>query len=201
VQPGDGPAASALHEERVVARDDRLPGIRPRPSLGRRLDIMARHSFPTTSTLLAMLACCLPFGFADQAVLLPAVTLGCVYFWSLFRPASLPAPVVFLLGLVLDLLGYLPLGVGVLALLTVHGLTLRWRRRLSQQGFMLVWLVMACLGLGSALLTWLLTSVLSLALMPLDPALFEATLAAALYPALAILLTGAHRSIANPDRV
>ncbi len=53
-----------------------------------------------------------PFGFADQAALLPAVTLACVYFWSLFRPAAMPPPVVFLIGLLFDLLGYLPLGVG-----------------------------------------------------------------------------------------
>jgi rod shape-determining protein MreD len=183
-----------------MARDERLPGIRPRPSLGRRLDSMARHSFPTTSTLLAMLACCLPFGFADQATLLPAVALDCVYFWSLFRPGSLPPPVVFLVGLMLDLLGYLPLGVGVLTLLVLHGLTVRWRRRLAQQGFVLVWLVLACLGLAAALLIWMLTSLLSLRLMPVGPALFEAMLTAALYPALAILLTRAHRSVADPDR-
>ena len=40
------------------------------------------------------------------------MTLACVYFWSLFRPAAMPPPVVFLIGVLLDLLGYLPLGVG-----------------------------------------------------------------------------------------
>ncbi len=105
-----------------MARDEQIPGIRPRPSLGRRLDIMARHSFPATSTVLLMLLCGLPFGIADQAVLLPSVTLAVVFFWSLFRPASLPPPVVFVLGLLLDLLGYLPLGCGVLTLLLVYGL-------------------------------------------------------------------------------
>ncbi len=106
----------------MAARDEQLPGIRPRPTLGRRLDIVARHSFPATSTVLLMLLCGLPFGIADQAVLLPAVTLAAVFFWSLFRPAVVPPPVVFLIGLLLDLLGYLPLGAGVLTLLLVHGL-------------------------------------------------------------------------------
>jgi rod shape-determining protein MreD len=184
-----------------MARDEQIPGIRPRPSLGRRLDIVARHSFPATSTVLLMLLCGLPFGIADQAVLLPAVTLAAVYFWSLFRPASLPPPIVFLLGLLLDLLGYLPIGTGVLTLLLVHGLAGVWRRRLTQQGFFSVWLVFIGVGAAASALIWAMASLLSLRLMPTGPALFQAVLTGALYPALAIILIGAHRTIADPDRV
>ena len=184
-----------------MARDEQVPGIRPRPSLGRRLDIVARHSFPATSTVLLMLLCGLPFGIADQAVMLPAVTLAAVYFWSLFRPASLPPPVVFLIGLLLDLLGYLPIGTGVLTLLLVHGLASIRRRRLTQQGFVLVWLVFVGIGAGASGLIWTLTSLLSLRLMPVGPALFQATLTGAIYPALAVLLIQAHRTIADPERV
>jgi len=185
----------------MAARDEQIPGIRPRPSLGRRLDIMARHSFPVTSTVLLMLLCGLPFGIADQAVLLPALTLAAVYFWSLFRPASLQPPIVFLLGLLLDLLGYLPIGCGVLTLLLVHGLAARWRRRLTQQGFVVVWLVFIAVGTGASLLIWALTSLLSLRLLPVAPALFQSVLAATSYPALGILLIRAHRTIADPERV
>ena len=185
----------------MAARDEQRPGIRPRPSLGRRLDLIARHSFPATSTALLMLACGLPFGIADQAELLPAVTVCCVYFWSLFRPTALPPPVVFLLGLLLDLAGYLPIGVGALSLLILHGFVVRGRRTLAQQGFILVWLVLACLGGGTACLIWALTSLLSLHLMPTGPALFQVALTAALYPALAMLLTTAHRTLAAPERL
>ena len=107
-----------------MAPPDQTPGIRPRATLGRRLDIAARHTFPAGSTIVLMLLTGTPFGFAEQAVLLPAVALACVYFWSLVRPAATPPPVVFLIGLLFDLLGYLPLGVGPLTLLVVHGLTL-----------------------------------------------------------------------------
>lgn len=183
-----------------MAREDWLPGIRPRPTLGRWLDVLARRCFPATSTMLAMLLCGLPFGIAGQAALLPAVTLGCVYFWSLFRPAALPPPVVFLIGLLLDLEGYLPVGSSVLTLLILHGLVLRWRRVLARQGFLLVWLVLACLGAGAGALIWGLSCLLSFRLMPSGPALLQAMLTAALYPALAMLLTGAHRTIAEPGR-
>lgn len=184
-----------------MARADQAPGIRPRATLARQLDIAARHAFPASCTILLMLLTQIPFGFADQAALLPAVTLACVYFWSLFRPGGMPPPVVFAVGLFLDLLGYLPLGIGPLTLLVVHGLVLRWRRVLSQQGFLPVWLVFAGFAAGASALAWILTDVLTFRLLPPGPAVFQAALTAALYPALAILFVRAHRGVADPDRV
>ncbi len=63
-----------------------------------------------------------------------------------------------------------------------------------------MWLAFAGFAAGAAVLGWTLTSVLSFRLLPLGPALFEALLAAALYPALAILFIRAHRSVADPER-
>jgi rod shape-determining protein MreD len=183
-----------------MAAIDRKPGIRPRVTLGRRLDIAARRAFPVGCTVLLMLACETPFGFEDQAVLLPASTLGCVYFWTLFRPSAMPPPAVFLIGLLLDLLGYLPIGVGVLTLLAVHGVTIRWRRVLTRQRFVWVWCAFGVLATGAAVVTWAFDCLLSVRLLPLAPALFEAVLAIALYPAIAILFARAHRGVADPER-
>lgn len=183
-----------------MARADQAPGIRPRASLGRQLDIAARHAFPASCTVLLMMLTEIPFGFADQAALLPAVALACVYFWSLFRPAAMPPPVVFLIGVLLDLFGYLPIGVGALTLLAVHGLALRWRRVLTRQGFLPVWLVFAGFASGASCLAWALTAVLTFRLLPLAPTVFQAALTTALYPALAVLFIRAHRGIADPER-
>ena len=183
-----------------MAPTDQTPGIRPRATLGRRLDIAARHAFPASCTILLMLLTGAPLGIADQAALLPAVTLAGVYFWSLHRPAAMPPPVVFVIGLLFDLVGYLPLGVGVLSLLIVHGLALRWRSGLTSLGFVPAWLAFAGIAAGAALVGWALTALLSFRLLPFGPALFQAVLSIALYPALAIVFTGAHRTIADPGR-
>jgi rod shape-determining protein MreD len=122
-----------------------------------------------------------------------------VYFWSLFRPASVPPPLVFALGVLADLLGQAPLGVSLLALLILHGLALRWRRFLARQSFLLVWLVFACLGCGAAALQYVLTAVLTFRLLPAGPAFFQAALSAGLYPLLAIPLARAHATLASPD--
>jgi rod shape-determining protein MreD len=183
-----------------MALPDQTPGMRPRRTLGRQLDVAARHAFPAVSTIVLMLLAETPFGFANQATLLPAITLACVYFWSLVRPAAMPPPVVFMIGLLLDLLGYLPLGVGVLTLLVVHGLVVRWRQVLTRQSFPTVWLVFAGFSAGAAALSWTLTALLSFRPLSVGPALFQAVLTVALYPALAVLCIRAHRTVANPDQ-
>jgi rod shape-determining protein MreD len=183
-----------------MARTDQTPGIRPRATLGRRLDIAARAAFPAGCTVVLMLLTGAPLGIADQAALLPTITLACVYFWSLHRPAAMPPPVVFVVGLLFDLLGYLPLGVGVLTLLIVHGVALRWRSVLTLQGFLPGWLAFAGVAVGAALLGWALTALLSFRLLSVGPALFQAVLTFALYPALAVVFVRADRTIADPER-
>jgi rod shape-determining protein MreD len=179
---------------------DRTPGIRPRPTMGRRLDVMARASFPVVCTLLLMLLAAAPLGLPLQFALLPALTWGCVWFWSLYRPAALPPPVIFPVGVLFDLLGYTPLGTGVLTLLIILGLAIRLRNLLIARGFITVWLAYAGIAAGAGLLGWALGSLLPFRLLPMGSAVFEITLAIAVYPALAVLFFRAHRSIADPAR-
>lgn len=178
--------------------DDRLPGIRPRPSLWRRLDGAARRSFPTVMTMLVLLITAAPFRLPGQAELQNAVALSCVFFWSIYRPGSMPPPAVFLIGLLADLLDFAPPGVGVIVLLAVHGVAVRFRRELIRQGFLLVWLAFVAVAVALAGLQWALTSALTLRLFPLGSVVFQAGLTAGLYPMLAVLLTRAHRTIAEP---
>jgi rod shape-determining protein MreD len=184
----------------MASADEQRPGIRPRATLGRRLDLAARHAFPASSTILLMLLTEVPFGIADQTSLLPAVTLISVWFWSIYRPAAMSPPVVFLIGLLLDLLDWLPIGTGLLALLLVHGVAIRWRRFLGRQRFLLVWGAFALAAAGAAALEWLATTVLTWRLVPPNAMAFQAALSAALYPVLAVPLARAHGSIASPER-
>ncbi len=183
-----------------MALTDRRPGVRPRQTLGRRLDIMARTSFPACSTILLMLLIEAPFGVPGQQAFLPAVAISCVWFWSLVQPRCLPPPVVFVIGLMMDLQGYLPVGVGVLTLLSCHGIAVAARRRLAQRGFAVIWLCFAPIAIGAALLMWLLVMLLTFTLLAPDPAVFQAVLSIALYPALAVPLGAAQRSITNLER-
>lgn len=179
--------------------DERTPGIRPRPSRRRRLDTAFRAGFPALSAALLLMLGAAPLRLPAQAQTQQALLLGCVFFWALYRPASVPGPVVFLLGLLADLLGLLPPGTTALALLLVLGLVRHWRRGLARRGFLVVWLVFGAMAGGVAALEWASVSLLALRPMPPAGAVIQFALSAGLYPALAILLTRAHRSIAAPE--
>lgn len=183
-----------------MALSDRRPGIRPRASLGRRLDVVARAGFPASLTIVLMLLTQAPLDIAEQAALLPAVTLCCVWFWSLFRPRALPPALVFLIGLVMDLLGYLPLGTGTFTLLAAQGLALATRRPLARRGFAWIWLTFAGVAAGASLVLWLLSMLLTLRLLPAYPAIFIGALSIAIFPILAVPFGAAHRTVADPDR-
>ncbi len=176
------------------------PGIRPRITIWHMLDVAARMGFPVALTVIVLVVLSTPMGIPGQAQMQPAWALACVYFWSLFRPASLPAPAVFLTGLLLDLLAQGPIGISVLILLLVHAAALRLRRVLARQGFAVVWLVFFLFAASAATLEWLLVALLTWRVLPPWPALFEFGMAVGAYPILATLLTRAHRGIAAPER-
>jgi len=159
----------------------------------------ARRCFPGSTTALVLLTTAAPLGLPGQSELQATAVLCCVFFWSLFRPASMPPVVVFLLGVLTDLLGYAPPGVSVLTLLMAHGLALRWRRVLVRMGFLLVWFAFIAVSCGAAAIEWGLTSLLTFHLLPPSAAFFEAALGAGMYPILAVLLTRAHQTLAEPE--
>ncbi|OYV26232.1 MAG: hypothetical protein B7X08_02700 [Acidocella sp. 20-63-7] len=138
----------------------------------------------------------LPLGLPGQAEMRPVYVMACVFFWSLYRPASLPAPLVVLAGLLLDLTGLSPLGLWAVLLLGLQGVVLASRRRLIPRNFWMSWGIFLTLATLFAGLDWAAQSALTLTLLPLRPVLAQAILAAILYPALAGFFIRAHRGAA-----
>lgn len=141
-----------------------------------------------------------PIGIPGQAQLLPAFTLAAVFFWTLFRPTSVPPPLVFVIGLLADLLGEMPLGSDVLVLLLTQLLVVRSRRSLPQKGFLVVWLVFIAVAAVAVALQWALASLMNWVLYPPIAPITQFLLTAGLYPLLATIFTRAHRGIAAPER-
>lgn len=164
------------------------PAIRSQPTLGGRLDAIARGCVPVALTLVLLVLSGVPLGLPGQPALRPALALICVFHFSLTRPAAMPGIAVFAIGLLCDLLGWLPLGIGAITLLSARGAALRLRARLLGRGIILAWLAFAVVALGVAAITWTLASLLSLRLLPAGPVLLVLLFAVALQPSLALLL-------------
>jgi len=179
---------------------DKKPGIRPRLGLWHQMDVVSRHALPAAQTIIVLLLLSAPIGIPGQAQIQSAWAMACVYFWSLYRPAALPALLVFAIGLLLDLIAQGPVGVGVLVLLLIHAVALKFRRALTRSGFGLVWLVFIGVAASATAAEWLLTSFLTWHLMPPGPGLMEFAIAAGLYPSIAFYLILLHRGPAAPER-
>jgi rod shape-determining protein MreD len=172
----------------------RSPAMRRhRPSFWHQLDIASRYAFPAGALVFGLLVIGLPFGLPYQAELRPVYAMACVFFWSLYRPSSLPAPVVALTGLLLDLLGISPFGLWAVLLLLLQFTTLAARRRLVPQSFWMTWLVFAWFAAGFAALAWVAESLLAWFVLPWAPLAVEILFAMAFYPALAAFFIRAHR--------
>jgi rod shape-determining protein MreD len=179
---------------------DKQPGIRPREGLRHSLDVASRHALPLFLTTAVLLLLSAPLGIPGQAQLQPAWAQASIYFWSLYRPASVPAPFVFVVGLLLDLLVQGPIGIEILILLLIHATALRARRSLTRNGFATVWLVFMAVAFAAATLEWLLVCLLTWHALPPWPGLVECGLAIGIYPFLAFNLIKLHRGLAAPER-
>jgi rod shape-determining protein MreD len=162
----------------------------------RQIDALARAVFPAGFLVFLMIMASVPMGLPG---LVPAVTLPCVFFWSVFRPTGMPPPTTFCIGLMQDLLTQAPLGASVLPLLLCQGVALRWRGFLARASFLLIWLIYFALAAGAAMLAWALHSVLGWRLLPVAPTVYGVVLTAGLYPILSYLLAKVHQGMRRAE--
>lgn len=129
-----------------------------KPTLWSRLDALARHLTPFGITFFAVLLAVVPWRIPSLGVAGPIWPLMAVFYWTLYRPDLMPALAVFVVGLLFDALSGAPLGVNVLAFLTLHGLVAGQRRFFYGKPFMLVWLGFAVATATALAVAWVLTA-------------------------------------------
>ena len=100
-----------------------------------------------------------PLGVATGSPPSPDLLLCIVAYWSIRRPEAIPLPLVFLLGLMRDLLTDVPVGAGVLALVLISEGFKTWRRHLERTMFLTEWLAVAAASLAGSALVWLLIAI------------------------------------------
>lgn len=164
-----------------------------------RLDRLARAALPSGLAVMLVVLAAVPLGLPGMRGVAPAYAVPIVYFWSIWRPTLVPPLAIFALGVLADLLGAAPLGVSSVALLLLARLADSNRRMLVRQSALVAWLLFvphAALALG---LSWLLTSLLALRVMPPEPSLLQWALTAALYPVLAFAMGRADRWLSGAE--
>jgi rod shape-determining protein MreD len=97
-----------------------------------------------------------PLGLEASSRPSPDLLLCVVAYWSIRRPGSAPAVLIFALGLTRDLLTDVPIGAGVLSLLLITEVLKLRRRNFARASFATEWVAVAFAAVASAALHWFL---------------------------------------------
>ncbi|MEA2781419.1 MAG: rod shape-determining protein MreD [Rhodospirillaceae bacterium] len=163
-------------------------------SLLHRIDLWARNLAPFALTLLMLILGTTPLHIPYFQPLGQGLVMISVYYWAVHRPGLLPAPAVFIIGVIEDLMEAYPLGVGTVVLLLVYGLASSQRRLFQGQPFLVVWWGFMMIAAGAMSLGWILTSMLAGAAIEPKPVIFAYLMTLALYPVVADLFARAQRA-------
>ena len=123
----------------------------------------------------------------------PHLLLAAVFYWAVYRPTLMPPWYVFVLGLLMDTLSGLPLGLNALILVAVHWIVRMQRVYLMGQSFLGLWIGFAVTCFLSASAQWSLYALVSRALVPAGPTLASAGVTILVFPLISLLFIAVHR--------
>ena len=144
-----------------------------------------RASIPMMLTLVLALLSVVPIGVSGFAAVTPALSVIAFFFWSIYKPSSMPPWAVFLVGVFQDLMSGTPLGLTSLVLLGVHLVAASQRKAFVAKPFYVGWIGFIPVSAVATVAGWVLACLYFTTL--LDPRHFVVSylLTVAIYPAAA----------------
>jgi len=152
------------------------------PSISYQVDRVLRGSIPFWLTFFLALLSVVPMRIEGFAIVTPSLVTISVFYWSLHRPNLMSAPVVFVLGLLSDILTGVPMGLSPLILLLVHGISASQRLVFVGRAFIVTWWGFLLVGAGVAFLSWVIACLYSLSILPILPVLMQFVLSMLVFP-------------------
>jgi len=149
------------------------------------MDLLARQLTPAMLTLVLVIINVLPMhipGFSRVAPLLP---LMAIYHWAIFRPHLLPAYVVFLIGILQDILTGAPIGVNAFIFLLAYGAVLSQKSFFLGKSFFILWLGFALVAAGTSVMSWIAISILNVSVVEPKTVVFQYLMTLGFFPAVA----------------
>lgn len=165
-----------------------------KPTLSQQFDVWARGALPVAlSLILALFSAVLPLGLSDFTRIVPALNLMAVFYWSIYRPDLTPPWAVFVIGVVQDVIGGVPLGLNTVTFLIAHGIVSGQRAFFLGKPFVFTWLGFAVVALTAMFGQWVIVCAMERHVLQLRPVLFQALMTIAVFPCLAWTFVRLHR--------
>lgn len=158
------------------------------------LDQTARNLLPFGVTIVAMLVGMVPLQLPGYALVTAPFMLMCLFYWVIHRPDLLRPIVVFMIGLLQDLIGGTPIGMTSLAMILAYWLLITQRRFFLGRSFLMLWIGFALVATGAAAVQWVVFALMTASLLDARAVIVQALLGVALFPLVAWLLQRLHRA-------
>lgn len=123
----------------------------------------------------------------------PSFTLMALFYWSIYRPTLTPPLFAFAVGLFIDMLSGLPLGLHAALFVMVHYLVSGQRKMFMGQPFITVFFGYCFVGSVMASLQWLLYGLVTHSWVPFMPVMGMAALGIAFFPVALLLMNASHK--------
>ena len=152
--------------------------------------------------LVFLLLSVVSFSLPHAGDLKPFFLLMIIYYWSIYRPTVIPLVYTFALGLMLDILTHLPIGLNALILVGTEILILRSRIFLMGQPYIVVWFGFMLVALLYAVGLWFGISLASLQFPPASAflnAILAGVLSGFLFPLASLVFQGVHKLLPPPQ--
>ncbi len=166
-----------------------------------KLKIVIKYSLVVFLMSLFFFINIIPIQIGNIGEVRPQFLMIAIFYWTIFRPSLVPPVLVFIIGLLMDLLLLMPLGITALAFISVQWLVKVQRTFLLGQGFFLIWWGFAIIIFGASAINWALFCLLKLSLVPFQPILISAILSAILFPLATVPLYYINKLIPRQQKI
>jgi rod shape-determining protein MreD len=158
-----------------------------------RAGVMMRLLVPYAFIALFFLLDLVPVHIPPFGEIRPCFSIMSVFYWAIYRPTLIPNWFVFLLGLTLDLVSGLPLGLNAFVFLLVYWVISDQRRVFVGQPFVTVMIGFALVLSLSNMMRWFLFSLVSGTWPPLLPIMGIIVIGLFIFPLINMLLHTIHK--------
>jgi rod shape-determining protein MreD len=151
-------------------------------TIWQRLDQGARVALPVTTALVCTLLGSIVWPLPYFGAVAPPLALMAIYYWAMHRPDLFRPGMAFAIGLLNDVINFMPVGLSALLFVVVHQMVFRNRRYFIGHSFLMMWSGFILAVIGTMFVQWLLLDLFRWQVFPILPVIMQALIAIALFP-------------------
>jgi rod shape-determining protein MreD len=167
--------------------------------LWQRLDHGARLSLPFITAFLCALLGVIAWPLPYLGMVAPPLALMALYYWTIHRPDLFHPSMAFAIGLLNDVVHFLPLGLSAFLFVGAHQLILRQRRFFASHSFFMIWTGFILTAFAVMMAEWILLCLIRWQAIPMLPVLAQIVLAVVFFPLPCWLFIRLQRAALTPS--